>query len=254
MRTPVIAGNWKMNTTLSQAVALVSAMKEPLEEIKGVEKVACPPFISLAAVKAILEGSSLHLGAQNMHFEDKGAYTGEVSATMLAELCQYVILGHSERRHYFGEGDERINKKVLAALRVGLRPILCVGERLEERQAGHTSRVIIRQLRGALEGVKNPDYLVVAYEPVWAIGTGQAASGEQANSTITVIRQELAGLYGYRLSEAIPILYGGSVTAANIAEFVSQAEIDGALVGGASLQAEEFVAIVAKTAEVKGAP
>ena len=188
MRLPIIAGNWKMNTTVEQAVGLVREMQGELNTIEGVEKVLCPPFISLAAVEELLAGSALKLGAQNMYFEDKGAYTGEVSPLMLAGLCEYVILGHSERRQYFGESDELINRKVQAALKNGLKPILCVGERLEENEAGRTEEVVTRQVRADLVGIESPQGLVIAYEPIWAIGTGKAATGEQANTTIGLIR------------------------------------------------------------------
>ncbi len=252
MRLPLIAGNWKMNTTVTEAVALVQSMQQRLDEIEGVEKVVCPPFISLTAVAELVKDSSIELGAQNMHFEDKGAYTGEVSPLMLSGLCQFVILGHSERREHFGESDVMINKKVQAALKVGLKPILCVGERLEENEAGRTIEVISRQIQADLEGMTLAGGLVIAYEPIWAIGTGRAASGEQANDTIGVIRKLIAEIYSDEVAQALRILYGGSVTRANIAEFISQPEIDGALVGGASLRADEFVSIVEQTASIKG--
>jgi triosephosphate isomerase len=251
MRLSLIAGNWKMNTTVTEAVALVQSMQQRLDEIKGVEKVVCPPFISLTAVAELVKDSSIELGAQNMHFEDKGAYTGEVSPLMLSGLCQFVILGHSERREHFGESDVMINKKVQAALKVGLKPILCVGERLEENEAGRTIEVISRQIRADLEGMTSAGGLVIAYEPIWAIGTGRAASGEQANDTIGVIRKLIAEIYSDEVAQALRILYGGSVTGANIAEFISQPEIDGALVGGASLSAEQFLSIVEQTASIK---
>jgi triosephosphate isomerase len=252
MRLPVIAGNWKMNTTVTEAVALVKSMQERLEEIKGVQKVVCPPFISLTAVAELVRDSSIELGAQNMHFEDKGAYTGEVSPLMLSGLCQFVVLGHSERREHFGEGDVMINKKVQAALKAGLKPILCVGEKLEENEAGMTIEVISRQIRADLNGMTSAGGLVIAYEPVWAIGTGRAASGGQANDTIGIIRKLIAEIYSDEVAQGLRILYGGSVNSANVAEFISQPEIDGALVGGASLRAEEFVSIVEQTARIKG--
>ena len=252
MRLPVIAGNWKMNTTIDQATALVKEMKDSLNSIIGVEKVLCPPFISLAVVKGLLWKSSIQLGAQNMYFEEKGAYTGEISPAMLAGLCQFVILGHSERRHYFGESDELVNKKVKAALKVGLKPIICVGETLEQREAGRTEDVVTTQTKGALEGIAASADIVIAYEPVWAIGTGRAASGEAANTTILIIRGTLASLYGSNIAQARRIQYGGSVTAQNIAEFIRQPEIDGALVGGASLKAAEFVSMVEQAAAIKG--
>jgi triosephosphate isomerase len=251
MRTPLIAGNWKMNTTLGEAIALVKEMRPGLEGIEGVEKVICPPFVSLAAVKELLKGSSIQLGAQNMYFEEKGAYTGEISPLMLAELCDFVVLGHSERRHYFGESGEIIDKKVKAALEVGLKPILCIGETPEENEAGKTEEVLARQLGSSSNRAYYFGGLVLAYEPVWAIGTGRAASGQQANDTIGFIRRHISEQYGREIAQEVRILYGGSVTAANIAEFIKQPEIDGALVGGASLKADEFLGIVKQTSEIK---
>jgi triosephosphate isomerase len=252
MRIPFIAGNWKMNTTAAEAERLVLEMLDKLDGIKGVEKVLCPPFVSLVAINMMLQDSSIKLGAQNMYFETKGAYTGEISPLMLSELCEFVILGHSERRWYFGETDEIVNKKVKAALANKLKPILCVGERLEENEAGKTEEVINRQVTAALDSIEPVSDLVIAYEPVWAIGTGKAASGEQAAATIQFIRDVLAKLWNKSIAQDLRILYGGSVTSANIAEFISRPEIDGALVGGASLKAEEFVSIVEQTAEIKG--
>jgi triosephosphate isomerase len=251
MRIPFIAGNWKMNTTATEAERLVLEMLEKLDGIEGVEKVLCPPFVSIVAINMMLQSSSIKLGAQNMYFEAKGAYTGEISPLMLRELCEFVILGHSERRLHFGETDEIVNKKVKAALANKLKPILCVGERLEENEAGKTEEVISRQVTAALSGIAPVRDLVVAYEPVWAIGTGKAASGKQAGVTVEFIRDVVAKLWNKSIAQDLRILYGGSVTGANIAEFVSFPEIDGALVGGASLKAEEFVGIVEKTAEIK---
>jgi triosephosphate isomerase len=252
MHIPFVAGNWKMNTTATEAEQLVLEMLETLDRIEGVEKVLCPPFVSLVAVNMMLRGSSIKLGAQNMYFEAKGAYTGEISPLMLRELCEFVILGHSERRWYFVETDEIINRKVKAALANKLKPILCVGERLEENEAGKTEEVVNRQVTAALNGIERVRDLVIAYEPVWAIGTGKAASGKQAAATIQFIRAVVAKLWNKSIAQDLRILYGGSVTGANIAEFISYPEIDGALVGGASLKAEEFVGIVEKTAEIKG--
>jgi len=260
MRTPMIAGNWKMNTTVSEAVALVNELHAEvcltevnvrLEEIPNVEKVLCPPFVSLATVRELIKGSSIKLGAQDLYFEEKGAYTGEISPLMLAELCEFVIVGHSERRQYFHETGDVVNKKIKAAQKVSLKPILCVGEKLEEKEAGQTEGVIAEQLRTSLAGVDSLHGLTVAYEPIWAIGTGRAASGEQANETIGFVRQSIVRLYGDRTAQEIRILYGGSVTADNIAEFIKQPEIDGALVGGASLKASEFVNIVKQTSAIK---
>ena len=252
MRIPLIAGNWKMNTTVAEAEDLVYDMLDRLNRIKGVEKVLCPPFISLAVVGELLKGSSVKLGAQNMHFEIKGAYTGEISPLMLAGLCEFVILGHSERRWYFGETDEIVNKKVKAALTAKLKPILCVGERLEENEAGRTEEVVSKQINNDLNGIDPCPDIVIAYEPVWAIGTGRAASSEGAAATIKFIRDCLAKLWNEDIAQGLRILYGGSVTSNNIAEFVSQPGIDGALVGGSSLKAEEFLSIVNQTATIKG--
>jgi triosephosphate isomerase len=252
MRVPLIAGNWKMNTTVDEAVALIGKMFEALDKIKNVEKVVCPPFVSLAAVAEIIKGSSLKLGAQNLYFEDRGAYTGEVSPLMLAGLCQFVIIGHSERRQYFNETNEIVNKKLKAALKYGIKPILCIGEKLEENEAGRTAEVVSRQLESALTYVVNLSGTVIAYEPVWAIGSGRSATGEQANKTMALIRQKIADLYDKAAAKNIRLLYGGSVTAENIAEFIKQPEIDGALVGGASLKAEQFISIVRQTAEIRG--
>jgi triosephosphate isomerase len=252
MRIPFVAGNWKMNTTASEAERLVLEMLERLDSIKGVDKVVCPPFVSLVGLSMMLQGSSIKLGAQNMYFEAKGAYTGEISPLMLRELCEFVILGHSERRWYFEETDEIVSRKVKAAVANGLKPILCVGERLEENEAGKTEDVVSRQVTAALSGIEPVRDLVIAYEPVWAIGTGKAASGNQAAATTRFIRAVVAKVWNKSMAQDLRILYGGSVTGANIAEFISHAEIDGALVGGASLKAEEFVSIVEKTAEIKG--
>ena len=251
MRTPFIAGNWKMNTTLAQASTLVAEMRERLDQVEGVEKVICPPFISLAAIEELLRGTSIKLGAQNMYFEEKGAYTGEVSPLMLSHLCEFVILGHSERRQHFAETDELINKKVRAALKIGLTPILCVGEKLEEKEAGETAEVVAKQVRGALEGIEPPQGLVIAYEPIWAIGTGKAATPPESNDTTGLLRHTVAQLYGEEFAHGVRILYGGSVTASNIAGFMEQPEIDGALVGGASLKAEEFVSIAEQSTAIK---
>ncbi len=252
MRTPIIAGNWKMNTTLPEARSLIEELRKTLKGIKGVEKVICPPFISLALARELLEGTDIKLGAQNMYFEERGAYTGEISPSMLSGLCEYVILGHSERRGYFGEDDKLVNKKVKAAISFGLKPILCVGERLEERDAGQTEEVITRQVREGLRDLDSLPGLVIAYEPVWAIGTGRPATGEEANRVSRLIRGLVAELYGDTVAGELRIQYGGSVTKANIAEFISQPEIDGALVGGASLKAEEFSSIIEQTARIKG--
>ena len=251
MRVPIIAGNWKMNTTVNEAIKLVNEMRSQLDEITNVDKVICPPFISLAPVKELIKGSSIKLGAQNLYFEEKGAYTGEISSLMLADLCEFVIIGHSERRHYFNETGEIVNKKIRVALGAGLKPILCIGERLEENEAGRTEEVVTEQLKSSLAGIDYLNGLVIAYEPVWAIGTGKAATGKQANETIGFIRYNIAKLYDEKVAREVRILYGGSVTAENAVEFMSQPEIDGALVGGASLKTDQFLSIVKQTSEIK---
>jgi len=245
-RTPFVAGNWKMNKTTAEARDLVSKMLAPLREISNVEKVLCPPFTSIPAVSPLLEGSGIGLGAQNLHWEEKGAFTGEVAANLVKEFCRYVIIGHSERRTYFGETDETVNRKLRAAIKVDLIPIVCVGETLDQFESGQTAEVVRRQIRLGFAGLGTAyvSRIVVAYEPVWAIGTGKASSGENANTVHgKVIRPALAELFGDRNAEAMRILYGGSVTAANSSEFFSQSDIDGGLIGGASLKPDEFVAI-----------
>ena len=251
MRVPMIAGNWKMNTTVSEAIELVNKMRRELDKIDNVDKVICPPFVSLATVRELIKGSSVKLGAQNIYFEEKGAYTGEISPLMLADLCEFVIIGHSERRQYFNETGEIVNKKIQATLRVELKPILCVGERLEENEAGKTEEIVTEQLRSSLDGIDNLTNLIIAYEPIWAIGTGKAATSEQANGTIGFIRRNISELYDEKIARDVRILYGGSVNAANAAEFMSQPEIDGALVGGASLKADQFLSIVRQTSEIR---
>lgn len=251
MRKPLIAGNWKMNTNLDEATSLVRAMLSELDGIAGVEKVLCPPFISLAAVKELIKGTTIQLGAQNMHFEDKGAYTGEIAPLMLFNLCQFVILGHSERRQYFAESDENVNKKVKKAEEFGLIPILCVGESLEDNESGKTEQIITRQIKAGLLGINPNKQIVIAYEPVWAIGTGRAATGKQANDTIVLIRNTVTRIWDSETAQAVRILYGGSVTSTNIVEFIAEPEIDGALVGGASLKANDFVSIVSQAATLK---
>ena len=247
MRRPFVAGNWKMFETTAEARQLMSELMPGLTSIPEVEIVLCPPFTAILPVAALVEGTGIGVGAQNMHWEPSGAFTGEVSPTMLAELCRYVIIGHSERRTYFGETDETVKRKVSSALAHGLVPILCVGETLEENEAGRTSEVVSRQVREGLEGVPVDQIpsVVIAYEPVWAIGTGRAATAEGANQVIAdYIRGVVSGAYGESAAQAVRVLYGGSVKAVNAAEFFRQADIDGALVGGASLKAAEFISIV----------
>jgi triosephosphate isomerase len=234
-----------MNTDAAAARDLVEAIKAAgAPAVKGVEKVLCPPFVYLPLVADLARGTTLSVGAQDLHWEEKGAFTGEVSATMLRDFATHAIIGHSERRQYFGETDESVNKKLRAALAQDLTPIVCVGETSEQRNAGQTQDVLRRQVRGALSDITLPASAIVAYEPVWAIGTGVAATAQDANDAIAFIRAEVAALQGDVTAQAIRILYGGSVTPANIAELVSQLEIDGGLVGGASLVADSFAAMV----------
>lgn len=250
MRTPLIAGNWKMNTDLKEAVQLVNNLSKSIDKYV-IEKLVCPPFISLAAVHDELMGSTIKVGAQNMYSEDKGAFTGEVSPVMLKDLCEYVIIGHSERRQYFGEKGVLLSNKVKAAIRHNLKPILCIGENLQEYEAGQTRAVVADQFNSSLAGVDLAETLAIAYEPVWAIGTGKAATGQQAEETIAFIRSLILAKYGGNIASGMRILYGGSVTPGNIAEFVAQPDIDGALVGGASLKANDFTAIIRITSETR---
>jgi triosephosphate isomerase (TIM) len=251
MRVPLIAANWKMNTNLKEGLILVREMKPELSAISGIEKVLCPPFISISEIYELVRGSDIKLGAQNIYYQEKGAFTGEISPLMLKDFCEYVIIGHSERRLYFHEDGSLISQKVISAIKNNLKPILCVGENLEQYEAGKTRQVVTEQLASSLDGVENVETLTIAYEPVWAIGTGRAATGEQANETIYLIRSLISKKYDARIAGNIRILYGGSVTAANIAEFVSQPDIDGALVGGASLKTKEFIGIVKLTSTLR---
>lgn len=235
-----------MNKTVAEARDLVNVLSAPLSAIVDVEKVLCPPSMAIAAVSALLERTGIGLGAQNLHWEEKGAFTGELAPNMVSEYCGYVIIGHSERRTYFGETDETVNRKASAALKHNLIPIVCVGETLDQYESGRTAEVVRRQIGAGLAAIDsaNAARIVVAYEPVWAIGTGKASSGDNASSVHQkVIRPALSELFGAAGAEAIRILYGGSVTAANAPEFFAYPDIDGALVGGASLKADEFVAI-----------
>ncbi|NLM40411.1 MAG: triose-phosphate isomerase [Firmicutes bacterium] len=245
MRTPIIAGNWKMHKTVSEAVELVRKLEAELQD-SPVEVVVCPPFTALSAVFA-LGLSKVKLGAQNMYHEEQGAYTGEISPAMLKDVgCQYVILGHSERREYFKESDVFVAKKAAKALEHGIKPIICVGESLDERRAGKTFDVVVTQTKGALAYI-TPEQIadvVIAYEPIWAIGTGETSTGEDANEVIGKIRATIAELFGQDKADQVRIQYGGSVKPGNIAEFMNQPEIDGALVGGASLSADDFTKIV----------
>jgi triosephosphate isomerase len=248
MRTKVIAGNWKMNKDLSESAELINGLKSKLATMpNGVKAIVCPPFVSLALAKELLKGSPIELGAQNMYFEDEGAFTGEVSAKMLKSVgCKYVILGHSERRQYFKESDEFINTKAKKTLASGLIPIICVGETLQEREKNITNQVVTTQVAGCLKGISAFDIekSIIAYEPVWAIGTGKVATPQQAQDVHKLIRGLIAQLYGPATAEKVVIQYGGSVKPDNAKELMHQPDIDGALVGGACLKADSFAAIV----------
>jgi triosephosphate isomerase len=253
MRKPMMAGNWKMNKNVAEAVALAKAIRVAVNNEDGVDRVVCPPFVDLPAVAEALAGSNIEVGAQNMHWAANGAYTGEVSAPMLAGLAQYVILGHSERRQYFAETDEGVNKKIKAALEAGLTPIVCCGESLEQNEAGETQSFVSGQVRGALAGLDavQVESLVIAYEPIWAIGTGRAATAQQANDICGgVVRATVAKLYGSQVAANTRILYGGSTNDKNIREIMAQPDIDGALIGGAALKVESYAEMVRGTAEV----
>ena len=255
MRKPFICGNWKMNTDRASAVALAKATAEAAAKVKGVEVGVCPPACYLEAVLAAARGTPLVVGGQNLYFEASGAFTGEVSGPMLKDLgCTYVIIGHSERRHVFGEPDAMVSKKVHAALAAGLRPILCVGELLEERQAGRTEAVVRRHVETGLAGVAKAQArgVVIAYEPVWAIGTGLTATPDQAQEVHAFIRGLLTDFYDADLAQAVRIQYGGSVKPENTQDLLARPDIDGALVGGASLKADGFAAIIAESAKAKG--
>ncbi len=244
MRKPIIAGNWKMNLTPSQGVALVNELK-PLVANADCDVVVCVPATDIYAVGEALKGSNIKLGAENVHFAESGAYTGEISADMLLELgVEYVIIGHSERRQYFGETDETVNKRTLTALKKGLIPIVCVGETLQERETGKTEEVLKRQIEIGLEGVEDLTKLVIAYEPVWAIGTGKTATAEQANETIGFIRKTLAEKFCSACASQVRIQYGGSMKPSNAKELMAMEEIDGGLIGGAALKAVDFSGIV----------
>jgi triosephosphate isomerase len=253
MRKPILAGNWKMNKTPAEAIEFVRALRPKLTQyLPQVETVVCPPFVSLPAVADALAGVKIGVGAQNMHWAENGAYTGEVSAAMLKGLAGYVIIGHSERRQYFAETDESVNKKIVAALAHGLVPIVCVGEDLAQNEAGVTETFVSGQVRAAFAGI-SADYargVVVAYEPIWAIGTGKTATSEVANRVCgLVVRGALAEIYGEEVAQAIRIQYGGSANEKNIGELMAMPDIDGALIGGASLKVDAFVEMVRVTAE-----
>ncbi|MDH4161575.1 MAG: triose-phosphate isomerase [Nitrospirota bacterium] len=246
-RRPILAGNWKMNMTATQARELASKLIPLVSAVKDRDIVLGPPFTSLSAVAEAIKGSNIGLSAQNLHWEEKGAFTGEISADMLLDSgCKYVIIGHSERRQYFGETDESVNKKVKQALKKGLLPIMCVGETLAEREAGKLNEIIGRQVTGGLKDLSPDDMkkVVIAYEPVWAIGTGKTATPEQANEVHALIRNKVKSLYSADTAEGLRIQYGGSVTPENVSQLMAMPDIDGALVGGASLKPESFAALV----------
>ena len=246
MRTPIIAGNWKMNKTPAEAKALISELKPLVADAKATV-VICVPFVDLCTALKETEGSNIHVGAENVHFKESGAYTGEISAPMLKDMgVEYVIIGHSERRQYFGETDATVNLRTLAAVKAGLIPIICVGERKEEREAGYTNALVEYQTLIALNGLTEEEIqnVVIAYEPVWAIGTGLTATDEQANETIGVIRAAIARKYGQAVADAVRIQYGGSMNPKNVKGLMAQPEIDGGLIGGASLKAPDFSQVV----------
>lgn len=247
MRKPIIGGNWKMNKTFTEAVELVKKLTSEIGSYKSVEVVIFPPFTYLQQIKNLLDGSCIGLGAQNMFWEEKGAYTGEISPRMLADVgCRYVILGHSERRGYFGETDDEINKKIKKALEFNLTPVVCVGERLEEREKGIEEKIVSSQVRGCLAGLSYSQIksIVLAYEPVWAIGTGKTATPDQAQKMHSFIRGVIEELTDKEVAQSVRIQYGGSVKPDNIKSLMEEPDIDGALVGGASLIPESFVKIV----------
>lgn len=246
MRKPIIAGNWKMFKTVSEATAFVNEVKGQAE-VDGVDSVICAPFTNLPALVEAVKGTNLKVGAQNLHWEDNGAFTGEISGVMLKDLgVDYVIIGHSERRAYFAETDETVNKKVHASFKHGLTPIVCVGEKLEEREAGQTKEVCKVQTEAAFAGLsaEQAAEVVVAYEPIWAIGTGKSSTAADANEVIAYIRELVAGLYSQNVADAVRIQYGGSVKPNNIAEYMAESDIDGALVGGASLEPASYIQLV----------
>ena len=252
MRTPIAAANWKMNFGPNQARQFAALLREPLQAITGVDTILFPPAVSLSAVHQVIANTPIDLGAQNLSDQAGGAFTGEISGSMIAELCHWVIVGHSERRHLYGETDALVNRKTLAALNAGLFPIVCVGEQLADRDTGRTQAVITAQVRGSLGGLPSEliDRVAVAYEPVWAIGTGRAATRADAEDVAQIIRALVAELYGSAVESDLRVLYGGSVSAANITEFAASPLIDGALVGSASLK-PEFIDIVKAIAAAK---
>ncbi|GAB4553424.1 MAG: triose-phosphate isomerase [Anaerolineae bacterium] len=253
MRIPIVAGNWKMNKTPTEAEAFAQALIAPLSAIEGVERIVCPPFIAIPAVSAVLRGTPIKVGAQNVHEKDSGAFTGSISVPMLKDYVEYVIIGHSEVRQYQGETDAQINAKAKALLAGGLKPIIAVGESLGQRQSGETDAWVSGQVRAALEGINAEQmaHIVIAYEPIWAIGTGLNAQPDDANATIKMIRAVINDLYGSAVADALRIQYGGSVKPDNMAAYMSMPDIDGALVGGASLKVDDFTSLVKAAKEAK---
>lgn len=247
MRKPIIAGNWKMFNTVPESIKLVTELRNIVSGVKDREIVVCPPYTALGSAINALKGSNIAVGAQNLYFEEKGAFTGEIAPNMVKDIgCSHVIIGHSERRQFFGETDQSVNKKIFAALKVELTPIVCVGESLAERESNRTFKVIEKQIKDGLAGLTNEQMIkcVIAYEPVWAIGTGKTATPEQAEEVHVFIRKEIEKLFGKDVADSIRILYGGSVKPDNIKELMSKGNIDGALVGGASLKADSFASII----------
>jgi triosephosphate isomerase len=251
----MMAGNWKMNKTIAEAVSLAQAIRENVDAVSSVDRVLCPTYVCLPAVAQALQGSDIAAGAQNMHWAESGAYTGEVSAGMLQGLVEYVIIGHSERRQYFAETDESVNKKAKAALAAGLTPIICIGESLAQNEAGETQAFVSGQVKAALDGLSagQVQQIVLAYEPIWAIGTGKAATAQQAQDICGgVVRAAVAEVFGAEVAEVVRVLYGGSTNAKNIGEIMQQPDIDGALIGGAALQADSYSSMVTTTAALYG--
>lgn len=247
MRKPIIAGNWKLNKTPNEAITLLEELKPLVAGVDDVEIVVCPPFTSINVATFLTKETNIKVGAQNVFWERSGAFTGEVSAPMIKELgCEYVIIGHSERRQYFGETDATINKRALAAFSEGLTPIICVGETLAEREAGKVEEIVVGQLKGSLAGFNSKDHgsLVIAYEPVWAIGTGKTATPEQANEVHVLIRKTLAEIFDKETAAKIRIQYGGSMNPGNVKELMAQSDIDGGLIGGAALKADSFAQLI----------
>ena len=254
MRTPIIAGNWKMNKTADEAVDFVRQIRVGLNNIRNIESVVCPPFVALSSVAEVLKATRIRVGAQDMYYELKGAFTGEISVEMIKPYCQYVILGHSERRAYFGESDENVNKKVKVALSHGITPIICVGETLQQNEAGQTDDFVSGQVKAALSGLSKDQVstCVLAYEPIWAIGTGKTANPADAGRIIGLtVRGAIADVFGEETAESVRIQYGGSANPENIGDFMAHPDIDGALVGGASLKAG-FVEMIRVSSKVKG--